>query len=661
MEYSRFKKLKEATKNLGLDTQKINKIIGLVLLCWCFLFHSTLQAQDNVPEKAKKKYEEARSQMGSRNMEKGIKILENLLEDEPNYLAARVLLINTYRMLGMTANAEKHCNIAAELKPKDPQLAPIYLQVMDFSMQKGNYAKAKDYANKFLAVAGSRPNNLTTLCQRTIASCDYAVEGMKNPVDFKPRSISKATNRLPIQYFPVLSADQKTMIFTARTGDQRDQDENIYSMKKNNGEWSEPEYIKSLNTFQNEGTCTISADGKIMIFTTCKGSEERPIYGQCDLFITYNEGGEWTKPQNMGEVVNSKAYDTQPSFSADGRTLYFVSNRPGGFGKEDIWVTNLDEKGQWTKPRNLGNTVNTPELDNDPFIHVNGKTLFFSSEGHLGYGGSDIFKTELQAGTWTKPENLGYPINDHKDQRGMVISPDGKTGYYSQGVISQDRKSYSQIYDFPLPPQIVINPSNYVKGKVYDAKTKKLLQAKIDLVDLRKDSIESTVFSDKQNGDYLIVLNKGSEYALYVNKEGYLFQSLTFNYTGNENKDVEIDIYLEQVIQGSRITLNNIFFDFAKWSLQEKSKTELNRLVSFLEKNPTLKVEIGGHTDNVGNPKFNLELSEKRAAEVVKYLKEHGIDTQRISSKGYGETQPIEKNDTDENKARNRRIEFRIL
>jgi outer membrane protein OmpA-like peptidoglycan-associated protein/Tol biopolymer transport system component len=634
-------------------------IFALLFLCFALQFQAI--AQEEISKKAKQKYEDARTEMGNRNLEKGIKILEKLLEDEPNYLTARVLLINTYRMLGMTDKAELHCNTAANLKPKDPQLAPIYLQVMDFSIQKGEYEKAKEFANRFLTVAGSRPNNLTAMCRRVIASCDYAVEGMKKPVEFKPRAISKATNRLPIQYFPVLSADQQTMIFTARVGDKADQDENIYSMKKVNGEWGEPEFIKSLNTFQNEGTCTISGDGRIMIFTTCKGSEERPIYGQCDLFITYNEGGEWTKPQNMGAVVNSKSYDTQPSLSADGRTLYFVSNRPGGFGKEDIWVTNLDAQGQWTKPRNLGSTVNTAELDNDPFIHANGKTLFFSSDGHVGYGGSDIFKADFVNGDWASPENLGYPINDHKDQRGMVISPDGKTGYYSQGVISQERKSYSQIYDFPLPPEIKINPSNYVKGKVYDAKTKKLLQAKIDLINLRTDSIESTVFSDKQTGEYLIMLNKGSEYALYVNKEMYLFKSLTFNYIGNENKDVEIDIYLEQVIQGSKITLNNIFFDFAKWTLQDKSKTELNRLLDFLQKNPTLKVEIGGHTDNVGNPKFNLELSDKRAAEVVKYLKDNGLDTKRISSKGYGETQPVEKNDTEENKARNRRIEFKIL
>lgn len=620
----------------------------------------TVSAQE-IPAKAQKKYEEARNQMASRNMEKGIKILENLLEDEPTYLASRVLLINTYRMLGMPSKAEQHCVIAADLKPNDPQLLPIYLQVMDFKMQKGEYILAKEYANRFLTVSGARPNNWTASCRRVIECCDYAIEGMKKPVEYKPKMISPDTKRLPIQYFPVLSADQQTMIFTARVGDANDQDENIYISKKVNDVWGEPEYIKELNTFQNEGTCTITADGKMMVFTTCKGSEERPIYGQCDLFVTYKEGGVWTKPQNMGNVVNSTSYDTQPALTADGRTLYFVSNRQGGFGKEDLWVTTKDAKGAWTKPKNLGNTINTPELDNDPFIHVNGKTLFFSSNGHIGYGNSDIYKAEFRNGAWDLPENLGYPINDHKDQRGMVISPDAKKGYYSQGIISNERKSYSQLYELALPAEIKINPSNYVKGKVYDAKTKKLLQAKIDLVDLRKDSIESTVLSDKQNGDYLIVLNKGSEYALYVNKETYLFQSLTFNYAGNENKDVEIDIYLEQIVKGSTITLNNIFFDFAKFTLQDKSKTELNRLLDFLQKNPELKVEISGHTDNVGNPKFNLELSEKRAAEVVKYMKDKGIDAKRIVSKGYGETSPIEKNDSEENKAKNRRIDFKIL
>jgi outer membrane protein OmpA-like peptidoglycan-associated protein len=639
--------------------QKINYkiIIGILYsIFYCF----TTYAQD-ISAKAQKKYEEARNQMASRNIEKGVKILESLLEDEPNYLAARILLINTYRMLGMGTRAEKHCITAADLKPNDTQLLPIYLQAMEFKMQKGEYLLAKEYANRFLTVSGARPNNLTDMCRKTIANCDYALEGMKSPVEYKPKMISADIERLPIQYFPVLSADQKTMIFTARIGDASDQDENIYMTRKVNDVWQEPIYIRELNTFQNEGTCTITADGKMMVFTTCRGSEERPIYGQCDLFVTYNEGGVWSKPQNLGNIVNSASYDTQPALTADGRTLYFVSNRQGGFGKEDIWVTTKDEKGMWTKPKNLGSTINTPELDNDPFIHVNGKTLFFSSNGHIGYGGSDIYKAEFVQGEWQKPENLGYPINDHTDQRGMVISPDAKKGYYSQGIISNERKSYSKLYELALPEQIKINPSNYVKGKVYDAKTKKLLQAKIDLVNLQKETIESTVLSDKQNGEYLIVLNKGAEYGLYVNKENYLFQSLTFNYLGNENKDVEIDIYLEQIVQGSTMTLNNIFFDFGKWTLQDKSKTELNRLLDFLQKNPNLKVEISGHTDNVGNPKFNLELSEKRAAEVVKYLQEQGIDSKRIIPKGYGETKPVEKNDTDENKAKNRRIDFKIL
>jgi OOP family OmpA-OmpF porin len=630
------------------------------LFCFCFLFLSLpLLAQPS--KKAQQKYQDARQYMAEGNMEKGIKTLENLLEGEPDYLTARELLIDTYQMLRKTDKAEMHCRIATDLRPNDVKLLPLYYMVALFDMQKGDYVRSKENANKFLRLSGSRPNNLTAECKRMVASADYAAEGMKKPLEFKPKLISKAQNRLPIQYFPVISADQQTLIFTGRVGDQKDQDENMYISRKINGEWTEPEFLKELNTFQNEGTCTISADGKVLIFTVCKGSDERPIYGRCDLFITYNVGGAWIPPQNLGNAVNSPHYESQPSLSADGKTLYFVSDRPGGFGQEDIWTSSLGEDGKWSKPKNLGSKINTSAMDKAPYIHVNGKTLFFSSEGHLGYGDLDIFKAENKNGTWETPENLGYPINDYREQTGMVISADGKHGFYSQGSFSHDTKANSLLYEFDLPTEIKINPSNYVKGTVFDAKTKKKLQAKIDLVDVRKDSIETTIFSDKENGDYLITLNKGAEYALYTSKEGYLFQSLSFDYAEHENKDVAIDIYLDPVEQGSKITLNNIFFDFNKANLLDKSKTELNRLLLFLQRNPNIKVEIGGHTDNMGGAKYNLDLSQKRAAEVVNYLKTKGIDIKRISSKGYGEMQPLKPNDSEENKAINRRIEFKIL
>ncbi len=633
----------------------------ILYLCSFFLLLALPLFAQQPSKKAQQKYDDARQAMSVGNMDKGIKILENLLEDEPNFLTARELLIDTYQMIRQPDKAEMHCRIATDLAPNDAKLLPLYYMVATYDLQKGDYARAKDNANKFLRLSGVRSTNLTAACRRIIDNADYAVEGMKKPLPFKPKLISKAANRLPIQYFPVISADQQTLIFTGRVGDQKDQDENMYVSKKSGNEWGEPEFLKELNTFQNEGTCTIAADGKTLIFTVCKGSEERPTYGRCDLFITYKIGGAWTTPLNLGNIVNSPHYESQPSLSADGKTLYFVSDRPGGFGQEDIWTSTLQDDGKWTKPKNLGSKINTSAMDKAPYIHVNGKTLFFSSEGHRGYGDLDIFKAELSNGTWQTPENLGYPINDYREQTGMVISADGKHGFYSQGSFSHDAKTNSLLYEFDLPAEIKINPSNYVKGTVYDAKTKKKLQAKIDLVDVRKDSIETTIFSDKENGDYLITLNKGAEYALYTSKEGYLFQSLSFDYAEHENKDVEIDIYLDPIEQGSKMTLNNIFFDFNKANLLDKSKTELNRLLVFLQRNPSIKVEISGHTDNVGNTKYNMDLSQRRAAEVLNYLKTNGIDTKRISSKGYGETQPLKPNDTEENKAINRRIEFKIL
>ncbi len=630
----------------------------LCFVClWVLAFHTTFAQKS---KKSVQKYQDAYNYMATQKLEKGINILEDLLEDDPTYLQARTLLIMTYNMTQQADKAELHTRKAIEVEPNNPALIKFYYDVMLYDEAKGDYTALKQHGTKFMEMSSNKPNNLTASVRRMLASADYAMEGMKHPVPFNPKSISKSTDVLPVQYFPAMTGDANTIIFTGRTGTSSSNDENIYQMKKTKGEWGLPEQIKELNTDQNEGTCSVSADGKTLIFTVCQGNEERPIYGRCDLFVSYNEGGVWTTPQNMGNPINTRHYETQPSLSADGRTLYFVSDRTGGFGQEDIWVSTRATDGTWTTPRNLGSTINTAAQELSPFIHQNNKTLFFSSTGHIGYGNLDVYKTELQGVKWAAPENLGYPINDHRGQVAFVINAAGTKGYYSQGMLTTDNKLYTTLFEFDVPETVKITPSNYVKGRVFDAKTKKLLQAKIDLVDVVKDSIESTVFSDKKNGDYLIMLSHGAEYALYVQKEGYLFQSLSFNYTQN-GKDVEIDIYLEQVQQGSKIVLNNIFFDFNKWNLQEKSDGELNRLLTFMQKNPTIKVEISAHTDNVGGTKFNQDLSEKRATAVVNYLKTKGIEASRILPKGYGETQPLKPNDTDENRAMNRRIEFKIL
>lgn len=641
-------------------------IFTIIILFSLQLFAYQIFAQElhTTSKKAAKYYEDSKEYFRT-NLGKSVDLLEKAVELDANFIEAHFALGNAYKLLTKDKpNAleayEMHYRKCLELAPDDRKMAPIYFEVAQLDFQRGDYKAAKTKFNTFLSYTMVNSSQ-TAIARKSIASCDYAEVGMKNPVDFKPYEVDVVINAFKLQYFPVLSADQQMMIFTARLGNDLKSDENMYVSKKHEGKWSKPENIQELNTEFNEGTCTISADGKVLIFTVCEGSEKRKVMGSCDLFVSYNVGGKWQEPQNMGANVNSRYWDTQPSLTADGRTLYFISERSGGLGGYDIWRTKRGDDGVWGRAENVKG-VNTRANELAPFIHVNGTTLFFSSDGYPNYGGYDLFRTELKNGKWAVPANLGYPINDYRNQMGLFITTDGKTGYYSHEETRGTSILSSKIFAFDLPEEMRPTVlSNYVKGTVYDAKTKQKLEAKIDLYNLANDSIESSVKSDAQNGDYLIVLNKGSEYALYVNKEGYLFKSLSFNYSGKDGKDVIIDVYLEQVVTGSKITLNNIFFETAKWDLQEKSKTELSRILKFMKENPSIKIEISGHTDDVGSDVANLELSKKRAQSVVEYLSKIGITPARLISKGYGETQPLNPNTSDENRAMNRRIEFKIL
>jgi len=620
-------------------------------------------------KKANKLYEEGIKYWHARNFDKSIELMYKALKVDPEFAEAYQHLGRAYEIYGEVAKAEKCFLKVVELKPYDKKFGGVYYKVGYNYFEKGDYHNALKFLEKFLA-ASPRSEKFINIAKQRIANCKYGIEGMKNPIPFSPEALAPAVNAMEMQYFPVLSGDRETIIFTARVSAHPNHDENIWQSKKVNGKWQQATRIEEFTTMYNEGTCTISADGRTLIFTACadvrggRQAGKRQIYGRCDLFISYKIGKRWSEPRNMGDVVNTKHWETQPSLSADGRTLYFASDKPGSIGGIDLWKTTRNTNGVWTKPVNLGNQVNTRRNEYSPFIHANGHSLFFSSDGYPSYGGQDLYKVELNSdGTWQRPENLGYPINNHRNQIGIFVTSDGKEGYYTNEQLNRRGQLFkSQIYKFEIPEKLKENlQSRYVKGTVYDAKTKKRLSAKVDLINLENKQMESSVHSDSQTGNYLIILNKGSEYALYVEKKGYLFQSLSFDYAEKDGKDVVVDVYLEPIDKEASIVLNNIFFESAKWDLLGKSKTELDKLVGFMQQNKTLKIEISGHTDNVGGASANQKLSESRAQAVVKYLVENGVETSRLKAKGYGETQPKFGNDTEENRAKNRRIEFRIL
>ena len=622
------------------------------------------QAQQELGTKNKRAadlYIESENYVIRRQYPQAISLLNQALNRDYQFAEAHLRLGTCYKAVEDNAGAIKHFTEVIKLKPEDSRYSMAYFVLAEISIKEGKYDEAIELLNQHQKIAPK--GNLLDEGVRMIQNAQFAKQAINNPVEFNPQPLSSKVNIFQLQYFPVLTADEKTLFFTARNGNARTDDEDIFiSTKDTFGEWTTPESIsRNINTRFNEGTCSISADGRMMIFTACEG---RQGYGSCDLYVTYKIGEEWSVPNNLGPNINSPQWDSQPSLSADGNTLYFVSNRPGGIGSRDIYVSYRNEAGDWTMAQNLGEPINTSSDEVSPFIHANGLTFFFASNGHPGFGGFDLFSTEIKAdNTWGAIKNLGYPINTSEDQVSLFIAASGTTAYYANERKQGNQYIDSKIYSFELPPQLQVTRGvNYVKGRVVDAITQKPIVATVELYDLETDELSSRVKSDSLTGEYLITLTKGSEYALYVNKNGYLFDSRYFSFQEDDSVNPELaDILLNKINRGESVNLNNIFFDFDKFVLREKSKTELKKIISFLNAYPDIKIEIEGHTDNVGSAQYNLELSRNRALSVYEYLMENNVADNRVYYKGYGMEKPIATNETEEGRQMNRRIAFKIL
>ncbi|BDD04697.1 OmpA family protein [Aureibacter tunicatorum] len=641
------------------------KLLFLFYFVFFLIFGSfeTIAQQTPVNKKAQKLYDQAIDQLRKRDFPKAIESLNKAIEKDPHFVRAYMELATCYEIKRDQKSYYEVFNRlmnAGVTGLNHPSLFPVLAEVC---MQKGDYENAEKMARKHLA-ANPRDPRKKAKSEKILRNVEFAKKAMQEELPYSPERLPEPLNKFALQYFPTFTVDGKTIYFTRREQFAQIADEDIFVSHLDNGSWSEPVSIsENINTPANEGTCSISADGKTMIFTSCQ--EGRNNVGSCDLFISYKVGDSWTKPMNMGLNINSAAWESQPSLSADGRTLYFVSARSGGFGGRDIYVSYLDENNEWGKAINLGSIINTEGEDIGPFIHSSGDRLYFASNGHAGMGGYDLFYSDKnELGGWEKPVNLGYPINNHLDQISLVVSTDGRKAYYSEDE-TIDAKVYSHIYSFDMPEKLRIKKkTNYIAGVVRDSKTKKALRADLELYDLRKDSLMSKVYSDKLNGQYAIVLTEGKEYGIFATSKGYLFKSLSFNYSQKQFDEAEaifLDIEMDPIEELVNAELKNVFFASNSYELKEKSKVELDKLTDFLHSNPSLIIEIGGHTDDIGAESFNDKLSLNRAKAVYDYLVDSGIPSEKVTYKGYGESQPKVSNNTEEGRAQNRRIEFKII
>ncbi len=622
-----------------------------------FLMFNSGRAQDPLLSTKSKKaielYTAADNFRVRGQFDKAIELLKEALEKDKKFEEAYYRLALTYRSSGDLIKSIENFELGLNLTSDIRKQKTYSLQLGDALLRMGNYQKSLLYLDGFLK---AEKLDKAKIDQAAVwrSQAQYGADHAKERYDYFIKPLSDTVNAFPMQYFPTLSADDSELIFTVRYGKAHDDNEDIFICTKDEkGNWKTPVPISDrVNSTFREGASTISADGRKLIFTICGPRG-------CDLFETVKVGKEWKAPVNLGAAVNSPGWEAQPSLSADGSELYFISDRRGGLGGYDIWYSKKGEDGRWMRAVNVGAPVNTRFDEIAPYIHVNNQNLYYASNGLPGYGSYDIYVSERKEGAWMPPTNMGAPLNDYYDQYSFTVSSNGKFAYYSK----EEGKNQSKIYRTVIPENFQVkSKGNVVSGTIRDAITKQPLNAIVELFDLKTNTKLSEFSSDSVSGEYLIVVPGLSEYALHAKRQGYLFESLHFDYNQKDQSDaVVINMELKPILKNSTVVLNNIFFGLNEFQLTEKSKAELDEVFKFLTINSTIAIEISGHTDNTGSEEFNQNLSFKRAESVVNYLKEKGIDPARLNKKGYGSKRPVKPNDSEQNRQLNRRIEFTIL
>ncbi len=633
-------------------------MMRLVILVLLSFLHIIAFSQGKPCSAGKKHYDRVGKYLQMRDWNNALIELKRLQAKCPKFAEAFAIAGDIYTELGQydsaLANYERAIRANPDMEPT------IYYLAGKTAFQVKQYDKAIQYLERFLQEP-NLPPVIKEKAKKFLRNSRVAKELVQNPVPFDPKNLGPNVNSKYSEYLPALTADEKTLIFTRRLSrDGYMVNEDFYiSTRREDGTWTEARPIgPPINTPLNEGAQTISPDGRTIYFTGCN---RRDGHGSCDIYVTQRIGGRWTKPVNLGPPINTQYWESQPSISPDGRVLFFVSNRPGGLGGRDIWYSIKQEDGSWSEPVNLGPPINTPEDDFSPFLHTDGRTLYFASEGHPGMGRADIFVARRQKdGTWSQPKNLGYPINTENEESSLIVSASGRWAYFASDRLGGYGKM--DLYVFELYEEARPTPVTYVKGKVLDAETGRPISATLELTNLKSGEVVSQTKSDPVTGEFLLSLPSGQEYGLHASAKGFLFYSEHFAlHDSLAFKPYHLTIKLSPIKQGATMTLRNIFFKFDSYELTEESRHELDKLVEFLKENPNVKIEIAGHTDDVGSFEYNMTLSEKRAKSVYDYLVSKGISPDRMTYKGYGFTKPLVKDTTEEARALNRRTEIIII
>ena len=587
--------------------------------------------------------------------------LDLALEAEPSFAKAYILLGEmAYKMNPNTAATyyEKSIEICS-----NADFMVLYKLAKIYYLNR-EYVKSK---TKFIAFLESNSNkpNLIHEADSFIQVATFYDNILNHPVPFNPLPL-EGVNTSADEYLPVISPDNDILLFTRKFMKQSDKYsafsggkmvEEFSISKKENGVFNEGKGLSSpFNGGMNEGGASLSLDNKTMYLTICnvKGG-----YGSCDIWSTTNKEGKWLMMQNLGSGVNDSTWQSQTSVSGNGRTVYFSSDREGGFGGKDIYKVEKDSMGYWSEPINLGPKINTSGDEKSPFIHTDDKTFYFSSNGQLTLGGFDIYYSRKDStNQWQKPENIGSPINSDRDDLGFFVSTDGKNGYFAsnkmKGIGGWD------IYTFPLyegaRPQKVL----FLKGKVQDDKGQAVRDAKIELKDLKTNEIINVDVDS--SGEYVFARAMDNDQMMLVKKDGYFYNSTTIKANDTKYEGVaKVNFGLQELKQGGSYKIKNLFFNNNSSEITADAALELLNLVVFMNENADVNIEVSGHTDNVGNDAANLSLSTNRSKAVHEFLIAHDIAGNRVRYRGYGETKPVATNESEDGRAMNRRTEVTVL
>ncbi len=638
------------------------KYLSLIFLSVCLV--TSLFSQVNLStrnKKALKQYEKAVSEYRVNNTAGAVEYLNKAVSYDNNFIEAWLLLGDAYTEINSINSAIESYEYALSIDSL--YYIPVYYFLGNLYQSIYNFQKAGQYYG-ILDNNENITRDMALLLNTAIERNAFLLKEYSNPLPIVVENIGAPVNTTSDEYVNYLNSNSSYLMYTRRVlkenpGSGRRYDENLYYSVNNDSLWQPPMMIneKWMEGF-NTGSVNLSADGRKMFLTGCYWPGSK---GSCDLYVSEKTGNIWQTPIAVSSI-NSSGWESQPSISSDGKKLYFASKRAGGKGGSDIWMSVILNDGSWSPPVNLGDSINTTGDEMSPVIHADGRTLYFSSNGHMGIGGMDLFISRKdETGIWSNADNLGVPINTEDNEINIFTSLDGKTSW-----ISSDREGgYGNydIYRFNNPPEILPQKIAYISGKVIDKETLTPLNAKVEITNLENLNIVNSTVSDSVSGEFLIVLFPDIDYAFNISHPGYLFLSENINLNDTNADDYTVSKTFELIPVGSnkQLILNNIYFEFNKSNLLPSSKNELDKVVGVLNENPGSRIRITGHTDNKGNDDYNKKLSVERAKSVYNYLINNGVKASRLSFNGKGSTEPVSTNDTEKGRAANRRTEITFL